>query len=118
MITNGTDIVYIPKIKSLIDKQVNLSKWFTQKELDYFQKSNYNPETIAGIFAAKEAFMKAMNYRLRDINFLDIEVNHNEYGAPYYTFYNDLIKKTESFKISLSISHDNNYAIATTVILK
>lgn len=118
MFTNGIDIVYIPRIKKLIKKPYVLSKIFTQKELEYWQEKKHNLDVLAGIYAAKEAFLKASGFNLANILSLNIEISHNENGAPFYTFYNELKEKTKSFKISLSISHDANYAIASTIIFK
>ena len=98
----GTDIISISRIEKSLEKDsFNLSV-FTDNEIFYSKKA----ETFAGIFAAKEAYLKAkgtgINQRLNSI-----EINHDEKGKPY-------ISGVEHADVS--ISHDGDYAIASVIL--
>lgn len=111
MITNGIDIVRVESI----NKIKKLSSMFTSSELEYFA-SHKSIETKAGVFAAKEALLKSLGVNLSVYSILDIEVLHNN-GMPYFNFYGKLSEyiKKERLKFSLSITHDEVYAVASVV---
>jgi len=115
MLKHGIDIVYIPRMNNIISKNEILTKLFTDEEINYFKVHNNAIDSIAGIYAAKEAFIKALELSISEINLKDIEVLHKSNGAPYFNFYNELKEKTKHLNISLSISHDHNYAIASVI---
>lgn len=81
---------------------------FTSNELEYFA-SHKSIETKAGVFTAKEDLLKSLGVNLIVYSILDIEVLHNN-GMPYFNFY-----KKERLKFSLSITHDEVYAVASVV---
>lgn len=99
----GIDIVHIEKISEL--SELAKLRVFSPKELE-----NSNPEHLAGIFAAKEAFFKALEMSPK---WLNVEVNYKENGKPYLT----LLQDYGISKMDLSISHDNDYAVASVVLL-
>lgn len=102
----GTDIVKIDRIEKIYKKYGNafLDKIFTEKEKDYIKKKNYNIETIAGLFAAKEAISKANGTGFSQLSFQDINILHNIKNRPC-----GIIRDR---KFALSISHEKEYAIA------
>ena len=88
----GTDIVQISRIADMASRHGrSLGRFFTAQELSYCQRPDgtWRAESLAGIFAAKEALFKALGT-----------------GFPL---------KTEQ-PPSLSIAHDGDYAIAFTVL--
>lgn len=112
MISNGIDLIEINRFSNLINNKTFLDKNFSINELAYFNK-HHNIQTLAGLYASKEAFLKALGVSLDGYNFKNIEILHNDKGKPYI----NLIKKDIDYKnISLSISHDNNMAIASVII--
>lgn len=116
MINNGIDIVYIPRFEKIKNNQIIINKIFTSTEIDYFNKKGI--ESTAGIYAAKEAFLKALGLGIGDIDLKDIEILHKDNGAPYLKLYNSAKEKAKDFNLSLSISHDNDYAIASVILYK
>lgn len=102
----GIDIVDLSSFEKKISKKNFLEKTFTQKELIYANKKTNTLQTLGGIFAAKEAIVKAFNLNLSFILRKRIEILHNKKGKPYFKIGSNI---NES---SLSISHDGNYAIA------
>ena len=66
-------------------------------------------EFVAGRFAAKEAYSKAVGTGIGKSEFLDIEVKNDERGKPI------LITSTE-YIVHLSISHSKEFAVAQVVL--
>ena len=112
MISNGVDIVKIDRFKDIKNKRTLINNIFNENEIQYIEKRNYNINTIAGLFAAKEAFLKAIKKGINDYSLRDIEISHNEDNAPFIILYNDLKDKYNENNFSLSISHDGDYSIA------
>ncbi|NLK71645.1 MAG: holo-ACP synthase [Clostridiales bacterium] len=113
----GTDIIEIKRIKNALEKTEDsfLDRIFTEEEKAYFKKNNYNNQSIAGGFAAKEAVMKSLGTGLRGFSFTDIEIYRDDLGKPHVRLYNNAEKIAEDKGIKiihLSISHCKDYAIA------
>lgn len=99
----GIDLVNISKIRS--KKERFLLRVFTKKELDY-SKNKANPyQSLAGIFAAKEAVIKAYGLSLSYIIKKRIEIKHIDNKPCVYL-------DGKYLTSDLSISHDGDYAIA------
>ncbi len=111
MIKSGCDIVKIGRMESFFEKG-GLSRCFTEKEEKYILSKRNPYESAAGFFAAKEALGKAMGKGLSSFNLKDVEILHDEEGAPFFSLKAGLF---ENFEISLSISHDGDYALAFVV---
>lgn len=112
---HGIDIVKIERIGRLYLKYSAkfLEKVYTNNEIEYIKVKNYSIETMAGIFASKEAVSKALGTGIGKIGWKDIEISHNESGKPYVK----LLKKNklDIVSLELSISHEKDYAIASVV---
>lgn len=98
----GTDIVKISRMEKSLQAEHFKKSVFTDAEISHCKEV----ESFAGIFAAKEAYLKALgtgiNCRLNTI-----EVLHLENGKPFLNG----IENSD-----LSISHDGDYAIATVIL--
>lgn len=110
--SNGIDIVYINRFKDLINNEKFLSNNFTSNEIKYI---NNSLTTMAGIYAAKEAFLKAIKKGINSYPLNLIEIYHID-NAPYIKVRKE-IKETFDKETSLSISHDKEYAIAIVTII-
>jgi len=109
----GTDLVEIERIKKGPLKSL-VKRILTEKETEIYE--NFNNENrkiqfLAGRFAAKEAYSKALGTGIGKISFLDIEVLNDSLGKPYINIENDIL-------IHLSITHTDSYAQAFVVIEK
>lgn len=98
----GIDIVQISRIEKSIQRKHFLQSVFTPDEIDYCK----NAENFAGLFAAKEAYLKALGCGI-DRRLNKIEIAHKDSGKPY-------LKNIENS--DLSISHDGNYAVASVIL--
>ena len=117
----GNDIIEIDRIRCAIEKSKPFrERVYPSHEIDYCEsrkKGRY--ESYAGIYAAKEAFIKALGTGMRHGSWQDIEVYHDELGAP-------LIRLQDTFKeiyetlgytdIHVSISHCKEYAMSTVIL--
>ena len=103
----GVDVTEISRIKAAAEKNPRfLERVFSENEIEYFSKAGIRWESAAGSFAAKEAFSKYLGTGIRDINFRDIELIHDELGAPYIKF------KGERATAEVSITHSGDIAVA------
>ncbi len=112
--TNGIDIIQINRFEKLKSNTTFMSNTFTQRELNYIEKRNYNNSTIAGMFAAKEAFLKALKKGIENCSLKNIEITHDSNNCPEILLHNEL--KNLNHNISVSISHDGEYAIASVIL--
>ena len=97
----GIDIIEIKRFSL----KKNIIKIFTKEELDYASsKANYL-QSLAGIFAAKEAALKAYGLKISSILKKKIEIRHIN-NIPI--LYINSVKTNAS----ISISHDGDYAVA------
>ena len=107
----GTDIVDIDRFKTTFMHMRRTEKVFTTLEMEY-ASGKFDPFVhYAGMWAAKEAFIKATGNP--DKNMADVSVAHTKDGAPYILLKGKVIT---THSVLLSISHDGNYATATVVI--
>lgn len=114
---NGIDIQEISAVEDLAARQPNfITKILTNTEKQtYDQKvGKHQGEFLAGRYAAKEAYSKALGTGLgADLNWQQLEIANDEQGRPYFQQHprqNDLIAH-------ISISHSGNM-VKTEVILE
>ena len=111
----GIDIVSIERIR-------HMQKRFGKKALEKFLTPDEialakSDATIAGFFAAKEAISKALGVGIsQTCGFFDIKLYKDKRNAPYFTLSKHLIENFEITDMSLSITHDNGFAIAVAII--
>ena len=116
----GIDITEIKKIKENIRSQAFQQKVFTPAELKAVDGFKNKAEHLAGKFAAKEAFMKAIGAGIwQEVWFSQIEVLNDEVGKPYIKVRGEAekrIKESGSEKIHVSISHSGGMAVAVVIL--
>ncbi len=109
----GTDIIEVDRIEKSIGREGFLDRIYTKSEQEYIESKNKNKfMTAAGIFAAKESFVKLHG---QGCSATDIEVRHKTTGEPYLAFFGEL-RSYNDRNISLSISHTKKYATAVAVM--
>jgi holo-[acyl-carrier protein] synthase len=108
----GIDIIELSRIKVMLERKTKLiDRILTEKEKQKFETlgARRKVEFLAGRFAAKEAFSKAAGTGIgKDLSFLDIEIESDEFGKPV------IVKPI--IQAHLSISHSREYAVAQVVI--
>ena len=117
MIRNGIDLVKVSRFDKLKLDNNFMTSVFNEEEINYINKHNNNSSTIAGLFASKEAFLKSLNKGINDYKLKDILILHELNSNPYIVLLGKLNDDFKSLKISLSISHDGDYAIASVIVI-
>jgi len=116
----GIDILDALRMENISKNKDHLKKVFTEKEIEYCDLIKNNLPRIAGIYCAKEAFLKALGIGIRNgINFLEIEVDHEENGRPIFKLSDhikDILKSLKIVNVELSISHTDNFATAICIM--
>jgi len=118
----GVDIVEIDRIKEAVErwKRHFIKRIFTQEEINYCTEKKDSYRCFAARFAAKEAVLKALGTGWGDgIGWLDIEILNTRSGKPWVKFRDraeDFMKLRSLKKVSISLSHSRDYAVAVAVI--
>ncbi len=120
IIGTGIDIIEIERIEHAIhDNHRFVTRFFSEKEQAYFGSRKRLAEIVAGNFAAKEAFSKALGTGIRDFSLNDVEVLRDSLGKPYINVHNSAEQITNNMgvhSIHVSISHCKSYAVANVIL--
>lgn len=98
----GIDIVECERVANLVSDKI-----FSAEELAYIRQKNHALPTVAGLFAAKEAYFKAKGTGIIKSELPKVVIGHHENGQPYYL---------HDAKAALSISHTATTAVAVCII--
>lgn len=101
----GVDVQFLNTFKESMSIPGELEKVFTDYELKKFGRI----ESKAGVFAAKEAFFKALG---KKVDWHDVWIETLPSGKP--VLYSTYIETGKS--VQVSISHDSTVALAVVVI--
>ena len=119
----GTDIVKTNRIQKLVRRKKILEKLFNKEEIIKCKKIKKTTNCFAKRFAAKEAFSKALGTGIsKGINFNQIVVLNEKNGKPFIKLIENTKKNVEkklkkkNYKISLSLTDENDYAVAFVTI--
>ena len=118
----GIDIVEIERIRTAATRSGEgfMTRVYTPREIDYIGNVEEGAERAAGIWAAKEAAVKALGTGFRQgILFHDMEIEHEEMGRPYFVFggrFLVVMQQSGLTAASLSISHCGTHAVAAVVL--
>lgn len=106
----GSDIVFLPRFEKtfLANKEHFLQNVFCKEEL-----KNATTQGLAGIFAAKEAAMKALGIAAGQ--WQEILVAHKKTGKPYLAAFPKKKTSKKQWKHELTISHDGDYVVANVM---
>jgi phosphopantetheine--protein transferase-like protein len=105
MMEIGTDIVLVSRVSL---KDSFLKGVLSPNELKIYEGRPDKAEFVAGRFAAKEAFLKALGTGLPGPRMNLLDIVYEKTGKPVLVY--------ENKKYSVSISHDGGYAIGVALI--
>jgi len=123
IIAHGIDLVDFPRIEQMVERHGDrfVNRVFTPAEQAYAQAHRNKIEKYAGRFAAKEAILKLVGTGWRGkIKWTDIEVTNDAAGRPEVALSGEVQRIAAELKIeriSISITHTANFAIASAVAL-
>ena len=111
----GIDIVEISQVSRIKNLERFLERFFAYEEIKYIRTKTKKEQTIAGIFAAKEAFLKALEVGIGKIPLKSVVIAHKENSSPYLIMNNEVVGLLNSFgfeSVDISISHGGSYSVA------
>ena len=126
IIGTGTDIIKTARFKGMTDSF--MAKVYTPYERAYILgKGHTSHITAAGLFAAKEAVVKALGTGFKGFWPNQVEIVHDGFGKPKVVLHGKaaqvlgkLVKRKKRFcrrhTIFLSISHTEEEAVAFVVV--
>lgn len=115
----GIDTACISRIRKALDNAAFKARVFTQSEIEYCDGKPDGVQSYAGIFCAKEAVVKALGVGFGNgIMPCDIEIAHDDFGAPYVIAHGNAKSVLRDRDIRVSISHDGDNAVAVAQIVE
>ena len=117
----GTDIVEVYRIAETMTRTPRfIERVYTPYERNYCDaKGAAAAQSYAGRFAAKEAFLKALQTGWRGkITWHDIEIVSDDQGVPSFNVSGEarrLLETRGANRVHLSISHTTEHAVAHVV---
>lgn len=115
MIKNGIDIVDIKRIERSLKSESFKARVYGADELKELESKR--SESYAGAFCAKEAFAKALGTGVHGFSLCEVQVLHDEYGAPNFSLSGNAqkIATEKGLEFSLSITHTDTIAMASVI---
>lgn len=118
MYTVGIDITDISRIEKSASSKRFMTRVFSEKELEFFSsKKNLYP-SMAGNWAVKEAFSKALGTGVRGFSLNEISVLREENGKPYLELSGNAADIAKGLSFSVSVSHTDTLATAIVIAFK
>lgn len=118
----GVDVVSVPRLAGLIDRfgQRAARRLFTSGELADCEARMRPADCLAGRFAAKEAFLKALGTGLAGgLRWHDVAVRSDPRGSPELELTDRaraLLRERGAERAHVSLSHDAGVAVAIVII--
>lgn len=118
----GVDIVEIARLRRSSKRwgKAFLHKIYTAKELAYSKSKRFPEQHLAARFAAKEAVFKALGEVEREfVGWKNVEILNDPAGKPYLVWHGLAEKARKKHGIrqaAVSLSHTDNYAVATAML--
>ena len=111
----GLDLCEISRMEKLLENDRFLTRYFKEGEIGYIRsKGKSAAQTMAGIYAAKEALAKALGTGIT-FELKEISIFHDEAGMPGYSLSGKAAETGQGDRFWLSISHDGGIAAAVCV---
>ncbi len=113
----GIDILEISRIEKWKDNESMLNYVFTSSEVKAIQAQREPDKFVAVLYAAKEAFMKAVGTGWsKEVGWKDIEVSRDEEGTFSIRPSSRVNEMLRGRNISLTVACTESLAIATVLI--
>jgi len=115
----GIDIIEIARIGDALSRWDNKFRKmvFTASEIEFCEARSNPVQHYAARFAAKEAVAKALkSSKTLFLKWTDVEIVSHENGAPTISLHGESETLFNDFKLSLSLSHSVNSAIAVAIL--
>ncbi len=115
----GIDLCDLSRMRDMLARPRFLARFFSREEQEYIaSRGAAGEQSAAGIFAAKEAFAKALGTGISGMELSEISVIHDDFGAPKYHLTGSAKAAADAKNIArlhLSITHDGGVAAAVAI---
>jgi holo-[acyl-carrier protein] synthase len=118
----GIDLVEVPRLQAMHEQHGErlLKRFLRPEEIAYCLSHKFPAPQLAARFAVKEAVAKAFGTGIgAQLNWLDMEVRHQETGQPFLVLHGGgkaLLESRGARTVHISISHTNSHATAVAVL--
>ena len=111
----GFDLCEIARMERMLENDRFLQRYFLEDEIAYIHSRGRGAaQTLAGMFAAKEALAKALGTGII-FDLKEVRIVHDEAGKPGYVLDGKAAETAGGDRFLLSISHDGGTAGAVCV---
>lgn len=112
----GLDLCEIDRMRAHLEDRFP-DRFFTAQEVSYIRSRGAQAaESMAGIWAAKEAVLKAMGTGIA-FPLQEIEIGHTDAGQPFVLLHGRAAEAAQG-SFLLSITHEKDMAAATAIWLR
>jgi len=116
----GVDLIGIARMEEMLESPNFLSRFFTSEEQAYIRaRGAAGAQSAAGIYAAKEAMLKALGTGIAPIGLAEVGVTHATSGAPQATLGPKAMARLLELgaeRMHISITHAEGMAVAVAII--
>jgi len=122
IIGTGIDVVEIARFRNVLERLKDRFTFrvFTPGEIEFCLGHRDPAPHFAARFAAKEALFKALGTGwAQGVTWLDVEVHRERQGAPVMRLHGEAEKLSSSkgtTRVHLSLSHTEQWAVATVIL--
>ena len=108
----GVDLCAVSRMEKLLTDDRFLNRYFDAEEKAYIKgRGKSAAQTMAGLFASKEALLKALGTGLF-ISMREVCILHEPSGRPYYSLSGAAAEALDGGALHLSITHEGDMACA------
>ena len=111
----GTDVVEIDRIEKAMENPRFMQRVFGEAERMELEKRRFAPQSAAAAFAAKEAFSKAVGTGISGFSLCEVQLLHNQDGAPFLKLSGKALEKFGHWHFSVSLTHTKTLAQAVVI---
>ena len=115
----GVDLIGVARVEGMLANSGFLARFYTADEQAYVRgRGASGAQSAAGIFAAKEAMLKALGTGIAPVGLLEVSVTHAATGAPLAELGPNAaarLREIGGSRMLLSITHAEGMAVAVAV---
>jgi len=116
----GVDLIGVERIKVMLEGPGFLARFFTPEEQAHVRaRGAAGAQSAAGIYAAKEAMLKALGTGIAPVGLPEVGVTHTPAGAPQAALgpkAEARMRELGAERVHISITHSEGMAVAVAVI--
>ncbi|MBR1392948.1 MAG: holo-ACP synthase [Ruminococcus sp.] len=117
MIRVGVDLVEIERLEKSCQNRRFVDRVYSEAEQQLFLGEKPKYDSLAGNWAAKEAFSKSLGTGVRGFDLAEVEILRDELGAPYIRLSGRAEKIAEGKGLSFSVSITHTKQLAEAVVI-